>query len=323
MVDTEPRGRELLLERYPELAAFERTAVRLHPRRGLPTAEDSSVGGPMVWPAGDARPKCGDEHDIAPGEPDPDEVDMVPVLQLHRRDVPSGALLPPGWMFPGRSDLLQVLWCPYPHMDTYAPRARLFWRERARLGRVELIAPASTASPEDDEEVKEFEHIPRGCVLHPELVREYPPISIDDPEEDDYAATLLGILPPELEHACARWTVPDRPWDDGDERDYYLDYTEHCTVPGWKLGGWVPYVGFWPPPAEHCACGAPTFLLLAATGEGIRGPWLPEREPEFRWGDSCVWADNLPTAVWGGRNGRMYLLGCQADPNHPILVYAE
>jgi hypothetical protein len=325
MVDTEPRQRGLLLERFPELAAFERTAVRLHPRRGWPTAEDSSVGGPMMWPVAEARPVCGEEHDVEPGEPDPGEVDMIPVLQLHRRDLPSVALLPPAWMFPGGSDLLQVLWCPYLHMDTGAPRPRMFWRERASLGQVGVIDAALTASPEDDGEVKAFEHVPRRCVLHPEIVREYPPISIDDPEEDDYAEFLLGHLPPELEIACARWTVPERPWDDGDERDYTeQDYTEHCTVPGWKLGGWVPYVGFYPTPAERCACGAPTFLLLAATPEDVQGPWLPARELEFRWRDpDDGWSGNRPTGIWGGRNGQMYLVACQADPDHPVLVDTE
>lgn len=283
MVDTEPRKRDPLLERYPELAAFERTAVRLHPRRGWPTAEDSSVGGPMVWPVGEARPVCGDEHDLVSGGPD---LDMVPVLQLHRRDLPSSALLPPGWMFPGGSDLLQVLWCPYPHMDTYAPRARLFWRERARLGRVELIDPPPPASPEDDDEVKEFEHIPRRCVLHPELVREYPPISIDDPEESDFAETLLGILPPELELACARWTVPDRPWDDGNERDHTeQDYTEHCTVPGWRLGGWVPTSASGPGlPSTTRAAPRPS-CCWRPPPKDIQGPWLPAGEPGFRWED--------------------------------------
>ncbi|MGW6482874.1 hypothetical protein ACWGDS_34270, partial [Streptomyces sp. NPDC055059] len=36
---------------FPQLAPLARTATRLHPRPGSPTAHDSSVGGPLLWPA--------------------------------------------------------------------------------------------------------------------------------------------------------------------------------------------------------------------------------------------------------------------------------
>ncbi|MEU0600681.1 hypothetical protein ABZ484_20955 [Streptomyces sp. NPDC006393] len=36
---------------FPELAPLARTATRLHPRPGSPTVHDSSVGGPLLWPA--------------------------------------------------------------------------------------------------------------------------------------------------------------------------------------------------------------------------------------------------------------------------------
>lgn len=36
---------------FPALAAHRRTATRLHPRHGVPGAEDSSVAGPLLWPA--------------------------------------------------------------------------------------------------------------------------------------------------------------------------------------------------------------------------------------------------------------------------------
>ena len=35
------------------------------------------------------------------------------------------------------------------------------------------------------------------------------------------------------------------------------------------------------------------------------------------------WAGNRPIGVWGGRNGRMYLVARQADPDHPVLVDTE
>ena len=47
---------------FPELAAFARQAVRLHPRCGEPGPQDSSMGGPLLWPAGEAWPVCPQPH---------------------------------------------------------------------------------------------------------------------------------------------------------------------------------------------------------------------------------------------------------------------
>ena len=37
----------------PEIASFARPALRLHPRRGEPGLDDSSVAGPLLWPTDD------------------------------------------------------------------------------------------------------------------------------------------------------------------------------------------------------------------------------------------------------------------------------
>lgn len=50
---TPPRPFDAL---FPQLAPLARTATRLHPRPGSPTAHDSSVGGPLLWPADEAWP---------------------------------------------------------------------------------------------------------------------------------------------------------------------------------------------------------------------------------------------------------------------------
>ncbi|WP_189047046.1 hypothetical protein [Micromonospora sonchi] len=49
---------------FPELGEYAATATRLHPRPGTPTAVDSSVGGPLLWPAGEPWPVCidGEAH---------------------------------------------------------------------------------------------------------------------------------------------------------------------------------------------------------------------------------------------------------------------
>lgn len=69
--------RPLDVERlFPEVLRFKKEAVRLHPRAGDPTYRESSVGGPLLWPAREPWPVC-DEHGGAP---------MVPVAQICRAD---------------------------------------------------------------------------------------------------------------------------------------------------------------------------------------------------------------------------------------------
>jgi hypothetical protein len=50
----------------PPVAPYARTTVRLHPRPGAPTAAQSSMGGPLLWPAEEPWPACdgpaGAEH---------------------------------------------------------------------------------------------------------------------------------------------------------------------------------------------------------------------------------------------------------------------
>jgi hypothetical protein len=47
------------------MAPLARTAVRLHPRSGAPSPGDSSVGGPLLWPAAELWP-----YGHRPHEPD-------------------------------------------------------------------------------------------------------------------------------------------------------------------------------------------------------------------------------------------------------------
>ncbi len=43
---------------FPELVHHRRAATRLHPWPGNPGVRDSSVGGPLLWPAGEPWPMC-------------------------------------------------------------------------------------------------------------------------------------------------------------------------------------------------------------------------------------------------------------------------
>nr|WP_147141344.1 hypothetical protein [Stackebrandtia albiflava] len=65
---TPPRRYDLLAD-IPELAEYARPAVRLHPRQGDPGVHDSSVGGPLLWPAAEPWPMCDLEHEDCDDEP--------------------------------------------------------------------------------------------------------------------------------------------------------------------------------------------------------------------------------------------------------------
>lgn len=45
-------------ELFPEVVPFRQEAVRLHPHAGEPTHHDSSIGGPLLWPAREPWPTC-------------------------------------------------------------------------------------------------------------------------------------------------------------------------------------------------------------------------------------------------------------------------
>ena len=48
---------------FPELREHSATVTRLHPRPGSPSVADSSVGGPLLWPAAEPWPHCSDGED--------------------------------------------------------------------------------------------------------------------------------------------------------------------------------------------------------------------------------------------------------------------
>jgi hypothetical protein len=81
MTRTTPPRPVDITERFPELREHSATATRLHPRPGKPTTADSSVGGPLLWPADEPWPVCtdGDTHHI---------VDLcTPAVVRRRREI--------------------------------------------------------------------------------------------------------------------------------------------------------------------------------------------------------------------------------------------
>jgi hypothetical protein len=269
---------------------FARTTVRLHPRKGSPDAGQSSVGGPLLWPADEPWPTCGqadlDDH------PDEDAgVPLVPVLQLRFEDIPE---LP----FPEGTDILQVLWCPFDHDPWSAPRPQLYWRRRADIGARREAMP-------DTHEDADPAYIPDQCVVDPERVTEYP--AHDLPRD---VWSQIGETVEQIEA------------DTGWQYD-----TDLAVASGTKTGGYPGWTQSpdWP----VCDCGTRMeHLLTVASWEFSRGDekrWIPlqDRAAMAGWGfnssDDHPWrAIQNPAGLMLGDVGGIYIFVCLICRHRPF-----
>ncbi|WP_354637752.1 hypothetical protein [Kitasatospora camelliae] len=318
---------------FPELAGQARTATRLHPHPGAPTVHDSSVGGPLLWPADEpwpayespyppygplttladirtrravltrawSRPRGPRENLLTPAEQE--VVDRIraghpPALQ------PAGPqpLIPlaqlyardvPGLPFPEGTDLLQVVWSPSEDVEGCSGAVQLRWRRASEVREV-LAAPPEPAYVQQDD------HVPEPCLLRPEQVREFPPGHLLAEEVTERLET----------------------WAEQRSADYRSDLS---VAPGWKAGGWPAHFTFRDPagPEElSCGeCGGPVEALLTVdSGEwdGSTGSWRPLEDGEDAGkppGYPCRDACN-PTLVTVGRGYTLQMYHCVGTPAH-------
>ncbi|MFG2976805.1 DUF1963 domain-containing protein [Streptomyces sp. NPDC048331] len=250
---------------FPEVAPLRRQAVRLHPRAGTPSREESSVGGPLLWPERDAWPLC-PEHLGSP---------MVPIVQLRAVDAFGVVEFPPG------RDLLQVLWCPRAHDGRWVvPEVR--WRAAAAVGKVREAPPVLAGTP--------VGHVPTPCVVHPELITEYPSWDLPYP--------LWDALLPRFARVEA-----ETGWD----YQYHLS-----TAPGIKLGG---YPGWcqdpqWP---DCSGCRKPMDHLLTVASVEADGhsesPWTPLEDVGVRYEGAGLMLGDM---------GGVHLFECRTCPDRPV-----
>ncbi|WP_329525148.1 hypothetical protein [Streptomyces sp. NBC_01462] len=278
---------------FPELTGTAREVTLLYPRAGQPGPHDSSIGGPLLWPADEPWPMCTEADHYKPlaAPVGPEPVAMLPVLQLYARDVP-------GLVFPLGTDLLQILWCPLVHHDgQYAASPRLHWRSTV------LTAEGAVAEDPPRPHTVEEDYLPRPCTVSPTPAVEYP--NWDLPDE------LSELL-------RERFEVME------EERGY--DYCEVATTRQSKVGG---YPGWTQPPdwPDCTGCGTHMDHLLSVTAsEPGRGRWLP-LDDRARQGGPAVpsWqaeADPDVLDVFGhgmdlGDLGGMYFFVCRACPDTP------
>ncbi|MEV7946492.1 hypothetical protein AB0O74_05880 [Streptomyces rubiginosohelvolus] len=340
---------------FPALAAHRRTATRLHPRHGVPGAGDSSVAGPLLWPAGEPWPVCTVAHpkgtghllsdvrlrrriqdgargrdftedeqrrldamkaaDHVPDLRDDDALPMLAVAQLSTRDVPD-------LVGPEGQDLLQVFWCPFEaHGPDRTIDVVLKWRRSADVGTV--LAP----QPEPPVAGRE-ECVPTTCVVHPEQVVEH---------------EYLGLLDEGLQEEVSAWE--EGLLDEDDDDDYedgpssaasYATYEEYeaamaaaraeepdeidymsdlSIAPGWKVGGFASWHLTDPAPVDCQVCGTAMPPLLTVDKWECDGASRSWLPVEDRDSENDPRVLD-PVGVYLGR-GLMRVHTCPADPLHP------
>ncbi|MFB4314974.1 DUF1963 domain-containing protein [Actinomadura sp. 21ATH] len=282
---------------FPALRGHERTTTMLHPVPGAPGVRDSSIGGPLLWPADEPWPRrpYGSRADRAPqAEPLP----LIAVAQLWVRDLPD-LPHPPG------KDLLQVLWIPddtvdclygSPQGDPADESFEVRWRASAEIADP---APNPPRPGSGDGILLEEGYLPVPCTLSPERVAEYPPAWVLGEAFHDHVA--------EQDERMGTWYPDVRSYADG------------CKVGGWpadsNIGG--PYHGWF-----TCDCGTPLEALLTIASMEVRH--TPETAPSsYRVpaGEPRGPALSEPTGLTVGDNTYLQVYYCPASWDHPIRRY--
>ncbi|MFE7395919.1 hypothetical protein [Streptomyces sp. NPDC057557] len=319
---TPPRPVDVALH-FPELAPMARTTVRLHPRAGAPATADSSIGGPLLWPAHEPWPTC-PEHGgpwqcgVSPGDvrlrrrilaeawrrPREEGADLlsseermtVDRISTSSRIPLAGpvAMVPVAQLYaanvpdlpcPDGADLLQLLWCPFDHAEDYLPRTELRWRTAADVTDTLRAAPQPSVIGNDC-------YLPEPCLLHPETVTEYPA-----PHE----------LREELAERIEAWE---------DEHDFCYQY-DLGVAPGCKVGGHAPWSFSDPFPMVCAECGSDVRPLLTIDGsewDGGSGSWRPVEDAGYT-GLHFLGPANA-TQLNIGRGYSLQLYVCTASYDH-------
>ncbi|MFD4145370.1 hypothetical protein [Streptomyces goshikiensis] len=320
---------------FPQLAPLARTATRLHPRPGVPTWHDSSIGGPLLWPTEEPWPYCEEPHvvdginpalspadlrlerrifaashgrDLTPEERETLERIRPPRtypvrLAIQAYDGPI-AMLPVAQLYvrdvpdlspPEGKDLLQVLWCPFDH--PIMPRTLLFWRSAAAVTDI-------LDSPPEPPAVQFDGYLPEPCVLEPEQITEYP----------DHLE-----LSEELREQLKQWSVPQAA-EEGMDPDTYYDCVL-SNAPGWKVGGWPAWNSTDPSPQPCSKCGTGMEVLMTVAtfeeGDDAGNSWSPYPHPGA--GPYPGHRGYNATGVQIGSGYLQHLFVCPAEPEHPHI----
>ncbi|MFF4948106.1 hypothetical protein [Streptomyces chattanoogensis] len=332
---------------FPQLAPLARTATRLHPRPGSPTVHDSSVGGPLLWPADEPWPYCDEPHNsraslwiLSPDDVrllrrgraaaaermrrDPEAPEWTPEDLATEKRIRAGRpwfdgpipLLPVAQLYardvpfpcPPDADLLQVLWCPFDHEEAAHPRTSLFWRSFATVAHV-LDAPPEPPI------VQSADYLPEPCLFSPEQVTEFPnPLELSDELRDQLEdMSRWETIEPALYSSYA-----------DDPGELYLNNL--CHAPGWKTGGWTRWSPTDPVDRTCPECGTeevPLLTIASSEWDGGSGTWIAEEEQMPQPPRPLGEPDGSFTKIdiTGGNNLQLHV--CPDSPDHPHIALLQ
>ncbi|MFB6862831.1 hypothetical protein ACFCZQ_32050 [Streptomyces virginiae] len=342
---TTPQRPLEVAELFPQLAPLARTATRLHPRPGSPTPHDSSVGGPLLWPADEPWPHCEAPHEQGRAKPllSPDDVRAWRhhrrACEERRRLDPQGpwatpeelarekeilvgrpwpegpiAMLPIAQLYvrdvpllprPAQSDADLLQVLWCPFDHPEYPKTALFWRSAATVTK-------PLATPPEPSAIRFETYLPEPCLLTPEPVTEYPNYL----ELSQELQEQLGDL--------SQWQAGAGPALDSSYRiapqERYVDMLS--IAPGWKTGGWTRWGLTDPIPrrCSECGCEAEPLLTIATTEWASGGEsWAPEEEQTH---PTPLLPGNPPanfTMIDIASGYDLQLHTCPVSPNHPHI----
>ena len=327
---------------FPDLAPLARPAVRLHPRPGHPTVHDSSVGGPLLWPSDEPWPHCTKEcaptqdpitlegerraravRDVAwarPRQPTgniltvQEQTELEEAERRHPMHETSNALPPvaqiyvrdmPGMAGPAGKDLLQVLWCPLNHDDDEdcLPATHLVWRSYDDVEEL-LTEPPVPA----DVEWHGY-YVPEVCVVHPEVVTEYP---------SPFA------LPEELCERLWAWSGQQKadvkhgdPYHQAEHAYYQYELS---TAPGWKLGGWGSWSFCDPYPVTCATCSTamePLLTISSREWDAAGLSWIPTEDLPHAKTSRGPYSPSDFARITIGRGYDLQIYTCPESFEHP------
>ncbi|MDQ0964523.1 hypothetical protein QFZ66_008401 [Streptomyces sp. B4I13] len=332
----------------PQLAPLARTATRLHPRPGSPTPYDSSVGGPLLWPADEPWPRCEGPHEwdtvneilspedvrqqrriraAAENRPggDPPATGYTPEVPAFEerskagRPWPEGpiAMLPVAQLYvrdvpllrpPGQAEADLLQVLWCPFDHPAQPETALFWRSAATVTDILDTPPEPPA-------IQFAGYLPEPCLLAPEQITEYPNIM---------------ELSKELQHQLEDWrrwqpagTALDSSATPRAKAFYHGFYTDRLSVaPGWKVGGWTRW-GLTDPVPRLCpSCGTemdPLLTIASAEWNSHNPYWIPDEDQAGSTSSTTDPAPWNPTMLDLARGYDLQLHVCPASPDHPHI----
>ena len=330
---------------FPELAELAATAVRLHPAPGSPGPYESSIGGPIMWPAGEPWPTCPiADHSTPPEARRPEDIraertliemagarDTMATgrrfsLQQQERLAAYRTQLPRTWLQENTFwPLLPVLqvhayeapWFPMPHN---AEVMQILWCPCQHDDYAGKPPNGYNGAPwvqvrfhGRGDRLARFTPPPPPVIGAAELLPERCVLRPEPVTEYPQAAALE----PSLAERVLAWI--DATYGSGGGPDSLHGY-DCCfaTAPGWKLGGHpTRFFGHQPEPI-HCSCGTPMqFLAAIPSCEWDAGTrtWAPPRDIGRSNG---IARDDSPTLVTVGNHQDIQIFVCPASADHPI-----